>query len=149
MTIKQGPWQWWAGSNEEWMQHGPFESREDAIAESVSDGTGEFKDEDGSLKLGIHVVEARQDPLRLSEWLELDQLIERAEENLADSDRVASEYDGGPWFEITFEQKTDLEKRIRQACDEWQAAHGLAFKTRRFSASRNSEYLVVPAEVKP
>lgn len=138
-------WKWWAGTNEEWMQIGPCDTREQAIAEAQYDASGEFTDdEDGRWKVGFHVVEARQDPLRLADWIGLPNLLERADESLVDSDRVSCEYDDGPWFEATPAQEADLIERIRQACDDWQTAHGLTFKTQTFSDSRNAEYVVVP-----
>lgn len=137
-------WKWWAGTNEEIMTYGPRDTREDAIREAQEDRMGEFQDEDGTWKIGCHVVEARQDPLRLADWIDVDRLLERAEESLADSDRVGAEGDEGPWFECTPEHERDLAERIARACDEWQAAHGLVFTCQTFSASRNAEYVVVP-----
>jgi len=71
-------------------------------------------------------------------------MLETAEDNIADSDRVNYEYgDEGPFFGCTPEQERDLEERIKRACDEWQEEHGLVFKSNTFSASRNREYVVV------
>lgn len=139
-------WQWWAGFNDEWMTIGPRPTRESAIDEAVQDGSGEFLDESEDppvWKNTIYVTEARQDPLRLADWIGLSWLLERAEEQLADSDRVACENDDGPWFEVTPEQDKDLQERIRRACDQWQADHALVFTTATFSHQRNSEHLVV------
>lgn len=136
------PWQWFAGSDEEWCTVGPEDSRDAIIQAATSDRLGET-DDDGSWKLAFHIVEARQDPLRLADWIECDRLIERAEDNVADSDRTGSEYDDGPWFKCTPEQEKDLEERIKRACDEWQAAHGLVFSCSTFSHTRNQEHVVV------
>ncbi|EKS29279.1 hypothetical protein [Afipia felis] len=137
-------WKWWAGTNDEVMTYGPHDTREDAIREAQEDRIGEFQEDDGTWKIGCHVVEARQDPLRLADWIDTDRLLERAEESLADSDRVGCDGDEGPWFACTPEQDRDLAERIKRACDEWQAQHGLVFTCRTFSASRNAEYVVVP-----
>lgn len=142
MQATESPWLWWAGSSEERFEVGPEGSREAIIQAATNDSLGET-DDDGSWKLRFHIVEARQDPLRIADWLDLDALIERAEDNVADSDRVASENDDGPWFECTPMQEKDLRQRVEKACDEWQAANGLAFKTATFSHTRNSEHVVV------
>ncbi len=142
LIVTEGPWQWWAGRSEEWFDVGPEGTKAAIIKAATNDSLGE-NDDDGSWKLSFHIVEARQDPLRIADWLDLDALIERAEDNVADSDRVASENDDGPWFECSPEQEKDLRQRVARACDEWQAAHGLAFKTATFSHTRNSEHVVV------
>ena len=54
--------------------------------------------------------------------------------------------DGGPWFLTTPAQANDLETRIKKACDEWQAAHGLVFTTAPFSHTRNDEYVALNPE---
>ena len=118
--ITQGNWKWWAGSDEEWMSIGPCDTREEVIADATSERMGEFQDEhDGEWKLGFHITEARQDPLRIADWIEADRLLERADESLCDSDRVSYEHEDGPWFDVTIEQGKDLEERIKRACDEW------------------------------
>lgn len=137
-------WKWWAGTNDEVMTYGPHDTREDAIREAQEDRIGEFQDYDGTWKIGCHVVEARQDPLRLADWIDAEWLLERAEESLADSDRVGCDGDEGPWFECAPEQEKDLADRIARACNEWQAAHGLKFSCMTFSAMRNAEYVAVP-----
>ena len=137
-------WAWWSGRSDEWFEHGPFSAREDAIDEAQCDASGEFLDEDGIWKVGIHIAEARQDPLRVADWIGADWILDRAEDLLCDSERVSSENDDGPWFEVTKEQESDLVDRLKRACDEWQDAHGLVFTCNTFSAMRNAEYVVVP-----
>ncbi len=138
-----GAWQWWAGSDEEWCTVGPEDTRGAIIQAATNDSLGEFEHEGGGWNLSFHIVEARQDPLRLADWIEADRLLERAEESMSDSDRVSSEYDDGPWFECTPEQEKDLEERVKRACDEWQAAHRLVFTCATFSHTRNKEHVIV------
>lgn len=135
-------WGWWAGPDEERCTIGPCASREEVIAAAQAEAMGEFQDDDGAWKLGFWICEAEKRPLRLAEWIEADQLLERAEETLADSDRVGCDGDDGPWFEATVEQEADFRKRIAAACDEWQAAHGLVFTCMTFSNSRKHERVV-------
>lgn len=153
------PWKWWAGSDEELFQIGPCSSREEAIREAVSDGLCEqairqavldgvdeapTEDNPEAYEHQIYLIEAQQAPLRLADWIGANDALEKAEEWVADSDR-ATEYDEGPWFEATPEQEADLVARLRRACDEWQAAHGLTFTAFSFSATRTRDYVVVPA----
>jgi hypothetical protein len=140
----EGEWKWWGGTNQEVCTWGPCDTREQAIAEGIEDGCGEFQDETGKWKIGFHIVEARNDPLRLSDWIDTEAALERAGESVGDSDR-ASENDDGDYFGATREQQADLEKRIKAACDDWQTANGLVFETWTFSSSRNNEYVVVDA----
>lgn len=143
-TIKtEGKWEWWAG-NDEWKTVGPEPTREAVIQAATDDCIGETKDENGNWVLAFEIIEARQDPLRLADWCRFDELIERANDDLSDSDRVAAEYDDGPWIEPNGEQEKNLIERLKKACDDWQEAHGLVFKTRTFSHSRNTEDIVVP-----
>lgn len=138
-------WNWYGGYNDEVCVYGPCESKEDIIAEAVDDRTGEFQDDSGSWKIGIHISEARNDPLRMADWIDADHLLNRAEEAIYESDRVCGDYDDGIVFECTPGQELDLQKRIKAACDEWQEAHGLVFTVRTFSHIRNHEYVVVDA----
>jgi hypothetical protein len=70
-------WGWWAGSSEEYCTIGPCASRDEVIAEATDEALGEFEDDDGTWKLGFHICEAEQRPLRLAEWIEADRLLER------------------------------------------------------------------------
>lgn len=139
-------WKWFAGGNDEYFSIGPCDTRDEAIAEATQDCSGEFQDEaDGKWKVGIHLVEARQDPLRLSRFVDVERMLERAEEDVSESDMVNYDFgDDGPFFKATPVQENDLEARIKKACDEWQDAHSIAYKPHTFSASRNHDYVVVP-----
>ncbi|MDQ7775288.1 MAG: hypothetical protein Q4615_04895 [Paracoccus aminovorans] len=145
------PWEWWAGQNEEYFTIGPCATREEAIAEAVSDGCCESQvpsedpDAPEEWEHRICLLEAQQAPLRLADWIGAEDALEKADEWVAESDR-ATEYDEGPWFEATPEQEADLVTRLRRACDEWQAAHGLIFNARSFSAVRTNDFVVVPAD---
>lgn len=136
-------WGWWAGANEEWCTIGPCSSRDQVIAEATDEVLGEFQDGD-TWKLGFHICEANKPPLRLADWIGADDLLGQAEDAICDSDRVSCEYDEGPWFHASAEQEADLERRVKAACDAWQAAHGLVFTCTSFSSSRNHEHVVVP-----
>lgn len=141
--MREGEWSWWAGTNDEMFAFGPHKSREDAIEEARNDCAGEVQNAKGEWVIGVHLVEATNPPLRLAQWAEADRLLELAEEGIFDSDRVSSEYDDGPFFECTQAQENDLITRVKRACDEWQAAHGLVFTCHSFQRTRNKEYVEV------
>lgn len=143
-TLK---WQWWGGRDEEWCTIGPFNKKEDVIQAAIEERVGEFLAEDGKWYVAVHVVEAQQEPVKLSDYiLGADDLVQRAEEDIAESDRASAEYDDGPYFDVTGDQISDLGRRIVIACDEWQGSHGLKFVPSTFSASRNHEHIVVEIE---
>lgn len=143
MMPSESPWQWWAGEGEEWLTVGPEDTREAIISAATNDRLGEFQHDGGGWNLSFYIVEARKDPLRLADWIHDCDILDHAEDCLADSDRVASEFDEGPWFKCSAAQKKDLQERINRACDEWQAAHGLAFSCATFSHTRNEEHVIV------
>lgn len=142
--MSTSDWKWYAGTNEEHMIYGPCDTREEVIEEGRQDRVGEFQNDDGEWMVGLHVVEARSAPLRFADWIDFDGLIERADESVLDSDRASSEFDEGPFFDPTPVQSADLEARIKQACDDWQTAHGLVFTCQTFSHTRNHGYAVAP-----
>lgn len=143
LLPSESPWQWWAGEGEEWLTVGPEDTREAIISAATNDRLGEFQHDGGGWNLSFYIVEARKDPLRLADWIHDCDILDHAEDCLADSDRVASEFDEGPWFTCSAAQKKDLQERINRACDEWQAAHGLAFSCATFSHTRNEEHVIV------
>lgn len=142
----QAPWGWYHSADEEQMSAGPFASREEAIADGKGYGYASFPSEgENPVDLvSFHIQEAANDPLRLADWIGADRLIERADEEVSESDRVSSDWDDGAFFECTAGQEEDLQERIRRACDEWQAAHGLIFTCHTFSRWRNGEVVTVP-----
>ena len=123
MTItKEGQWFWWSGFDEE-NYDGPFKTREAAIANL--DGERGY------------ICEARQDPLTFSDWLDMGLIFERAEDAMADNSLTNEDSD--PIFEVSDDQANDLSARLKRACDEWQAAHGLVFIPWAFTEIRNKE----------
>lgn len=135
-------WEWWAGSDEENMTIGPCDTREAAIGEATDDRSGEFEAEDGTWKLSVHVVEARQDPLLVSDWA-FHYFISNADERLSESSRVAAENDEGPWFVCSPEQEENLVAKLKKVCDQWQQENTLEFISYTFSATRNESHVVI------
>lgn len=125
-------WNWWAGSNGEFFEIGPCASREEAISCAVTKGLWEI----------VHICEAYTPPIQLADWIDVDGLLERADESVWDTLHRA-EFDDGPVFDVTPEQATDLVQRVKQACHDWQTAHGLTFKVNTFQGSRNHEFITM------
>lgn len=142
MSAKQNDgWMWWAGTSEERVQFGPFNTRAEAISAAQNDAGGEFLDDDGVWKVSIWLCEATNPPLRLADWIS-GSLLDDAADRLYDSDRV-SEDDDDHLFEVTPDQERDLIATINRACDEWQARHGLVFTCSTFADVRNCEHIIV------
>lgn len=123
-------WEWWIGSTNEVYEEGPFATKGEAMAA----GSRDFPD-------GFYICEASNPPVRLSDYAPVEEFLEYAEEQLADSSRCSIEHDEYPCFDVTAEQRADLEGRMKRACDEWQAAHDLVFTVRTFDATRNNEFV--------
>lgn len=119
--TKHQEWKWYSGSNEETFEYGPFDTREQAIAEL--DGEGGY------------VIMARKVPLRLSGYFDADTLLENAEDAAHD----ACNEDGDPVFDIDSDHKADLEARVRAAIEVWQYAHNLTFVPWAFTGTKNLE----------
>lgn len=116
---------WYHASSDDAEQwDGGFATREDAVKQGEYEYGGR----------PFHVVEADSAPVRLASWI-MDgaEVLDRAGEDLYDSDRVYSEFDEGPVFEASHAQIEDLHRRLKEACDAWQEAHGLVFTVQTFS----------------
>lgn len=139
-------WKWYAGSDEENFSIGPCDTREEALAQATDERCGEFKDD--GWKLSIYLVEARKDPIRLADYIDVEQMLERADEAVSGSDR-ASEYDDLPYFDLSAQQIDDLIERIKRACDAWQAEHNIIPAMYTFSSCRKHEHVIIalPDEV--
>jgi hypothetical protein len=114
-------WKWYAGSNEETFEHGPFDTREQAIAEL--DGYGGY------------VIMARKVQLKLSQYFDAATFLENAEDDAYD---MANE-DGDPIFDMTSDQQADLQARVRAAIEGWQYAQGLTFIPWGFNGTKHLE----------
>lgn len=133
MTTKNHPWLWHhALHDDSELWSAGFAT----LAEAVADGRAEH---DGA----FYVQQASNPPLRLAEWIDVETMLECADESVLNGDRAHAEFDEGPFFDATPEQVADLETRLKHACDEWQAAHALAFTCRTFEMVGSAQ--LVPA----
>jgi hypothetical protein len=121
MTDNDKGWKWYSGQSDEYFSD-EHETREAAIA--ALDGERGY------------ICEARQDPLRLADFLpDADGVLAQFDDNADDQKGE----DGDPIFGASDEQKADLLARLKIACDDWQDAHSLVFVPWVFSQVRNQE----------
>ena len=141
-------WQWWAGENEDRYSTGPCATREEAIAEALDNDVGFEESADGSINR-LHLCEALMlPPSRLADYLDLVNIIERADEKADDAGLIDPDGDQN-FFNSSEDQFEDLRCRLKRACDEWQQAHGLVFQSLLFKKARNAEFVELRNTAKP
>lgn len=121
---------WWAGTNDESYEHGPLDTREEAI--EALDGYGGY------------ICQAEIKPLRLSKWVRLDQLLEMGDDEFFDSDRCGEADEESP-FQVSPKLEADLISRIEATIDQWQEEHELKFVPRTFSNQTDPERIEADA----
>jgi len=120
---------WWYSFDDERFQ-GPFDTREAAIAEGE-----DYYDPDG-----FYICQATQSAtLRLADFIEVDDLIERANDCAYD----LGDPDGSPLFDPKTEDTKDLLITLRAAVNEWQDRRGIVFKPWAFTWQGRSEWVGV------
>lgn len=134
MTIThKSPW-WWGDNDERF--NGPFETRE--IAEG---------DARTNTDVGFYLCQAEKaPPLKLSQYIDIDQLIEDA--NQRSWEDFGDPEGDGELFDLKKDQIDDLEKRLKTAADEWQAAHGIVVTPFKFADSTPAEWVQIKGEEK-
>jgi hypothetical protein len=141
-------WQWWVGENEDRYSTGPCATREEAIAEALDNDVGFEESADGSINR-LHLCEALMlPPSRLADYLDLVNIIERADEKADDAGLIDPDGDQN-FFNSSENQFEDLRCRLKRACDEWQQAHGLVFQSLLFKKARNAEFVELRNTAKP
>lgn len=127
----------WCYSTDEERWYGRCPNREAAIELGRAENPGE----------SFYVAWAVNDPIQLSEWIQIDDVLERANVEVLDSDRVCFEFeDEDDVFTANLDQEKDLLLRLRRACDQWQDAHDLVFRVNTFSNMGNSEFIEADEE---
>lgn len=124
----QTDWAWWAGRDEEWLQCGPYPTRDDAVAEGmnyVGEGERDFV-----------VLEGVMHQIRLS----ADTIINDAYEHWSDSsDLFSPEFDAPEPCGSKEDQKA-AEDELQAFLDAWVDKWRHTFPTpNMFAATRNLE----------
>lgn len=139
--TSQTEWAWYASDDAENYTVGPEPNR-DAIVSAARDEELGFIEENGKPELRFWIVEARKADLRIADFCLPSDLFEHAEDE-ADS----LDYGGVDQMEEVFtcsqEHQADLKARLRAACEEWQQAHGLSWRSWAFSETRNEETVTI------
>jgi len=119
-------YKWWYGPNEELFTEGPFDTRDAAVDFALSN--------DGGV-----VVEARKSEVSLSSYIDVDDILEQAEERSADDHGWME--DCNPLFDLSSDDINSLERYMRGAVDKWQSDRELTFVPRVFSEVRNTTFV--------
>lgn len=118
-------WRWWAGDNEEWYSHGPFDTREEAV--KALDG------------YGGHVTEAIQQSVKFSaDNLLDDQYFDG--DDLFDMDRTEPDRIGGA--DLIAAADAELQTLLDAWAARWQ--HTFAAPS-LFAGTRNGEAIAAEA----
>ncbi|MGV6875874.1 hypothetical protein ACUSIJ_24715 [Pseudochelatococcus sp. B33] len=127
---------WYAATSGDDVYHyGPHNDPRDALGdwlEDHDDDAGKTADKDRGFTGLATVIYATNPPIRLADWLNAGTIIEAVEDDIYSNDRANSEYDDGPVFAATPHQIADLDRRLKAAADEWQAANNLKFGVSTF-----------------
>lgn len=138
--VSEQIWKWWAvrrgktKSGRDDIYSGPFDSRASAVAEGSK-----------SLGLPFEIFETQFELVRLSEWVDVDKLVDNAECKISKDKKSSAFFAEWFYFDSPPEHDNDLRERIKRVCDEWQVAHGIVFSVPTFSTVRNNE--AIPAAV--
>lgn len=128
---------WYASRDGEAYTVGPCDSRDEVIQTARTDFDS----------APFWVVEATQDPLKLSDTISGGDVLVEAQEGAWDEH---AEPGGDPiGDDVTDAQIDDLTARLRRAADEWQAAHRIVFVPWMFTRMENLEKVEPEAETQP
>lgn len=119
-ALKPGDWKWCHSPDEEGTFSGmDFMSREAALADARTHFDGDEY---------FYVQEYRQRPIRIADAMDADLILEKAlEGELGEAllDYAGNPEDGEINFPVTADQRRDLERRLKAACDAWQAVNAI------------------------
>lgn len=120
-------WKWWAVRFGEHFC-GPFDEKDEAIREGKRVFPASFE-----------IFETLHEPLRLADWIDVEKMLELAEEKVAESPAASPIFDEWFYFDSSPDHDNDLGERVKRVCDEWQAANGIVFGRPTFSSVRNKQ----------
>lgn len=121
-------WAWWAGRDEEWLTVGPCATRDDAVAEAISDigeGEGDFV----VMEAVLHAIS-----------FDAASIIDAAYERWSDDGDLFSLDHDGPEPQGSAEDQKAAETELQTFLDGWTDRWRRTFPTpNMFAASRNCE----------
>lgn len=131
-------WKWYASADEESYTVGPCDSREQVIAQAISDEIGISRDFKSSR---FHIMEARQDPIDFAEFVNeeslFEEMVERAEEDHLHPDGDGDAIRGG----FTDSHVQALGNAVRAAVRQWQIDQKINVTPTNFNDTRNGEWV--------
>lgn len=137
---------WYASGNEEDFAIGPCGTREEAIEQALDDEVGISTDLKRQV---IFVMQAYQEPLKLSRMISVDAILDRAMDGLL-GDAAGDEGEPDQLVDhIKQEQWKALEAKLRETMDAWQAEGDIVVTPYVFTRSTKPEavcYLCVGEE---
>lgn len=119
-ALKPGDWKWCHARHREGAFSGmDYESREEALKDAFAHYDGDET---------FCVQQYRQRPIRIADAMDAERILERAlEGELGEGllDYAGDPEDGEINFPVTEDQTRDLERRLKAACDAWQAVNAI------------------------
>lgn len=127
---------WYAATTgDDVYRYGPHNDPRDALGNWLVDhdgDAGKTDDKDRGFTGSVTVIYATNPPIRLADWLDAGTIIEAVEDDIYSNGRANSEHDDGQVFDAAPKQIADLDRRLKAAADEWQAANNLTFGVSTF-----------------
>ena len=147
--ISEENWAWWAGAEySETFQVGPCATRQEVIDQACAEEVG-YSEQDGEAYCRLTVTEAINTVLQLAAWINVEEMVDRADEQVEYSNRVCYEFDEPPYFVIEPEALKDLTDRVKRAVSDWQKIHRPNFKVRTFEKMRNKQTVIIKLQADP
>lgn len=132
-------WKWYSGSNEENFEFGPFDTKEDAINEAKSQFGGDYE--------FIHIVEAKINVHRMSEYCRFDDFLEIVCDEFMNSEMYHEDDDASSIFPCSLEQEKELIEALKLTVDKWQHKHDIKASTYVFTNTRNEETIKIEGDM--
>lgn len=131
--MKNENWSWWVGHDEE-RYHTECDTREEAVRIASEEQDGGY------------ICEAlKPSNIELSEFFDAERFLEEADDKAYDDH---GDPEGGePLFDISIEDRKELQSAVRDAIKKWQDNNGLVFTGWQFQKMRHEEYIPVAAEI--
>lgn len=133
-------WGWWIGDDHEHYSSGPHATREDAIRTAKNDKMGYCGE---GKTVAFCLVEAQSGPIDFAPLFDARDWLDWVDENqLCD---LWGE-DESKLDELSEDDISSLQKHVFSAIQMWQVGRKVQIVPYIFSNSRNTEFLIVPAE---
>lgn len=127
--AKEIDWKWYLGSSDEYYDIGSFDTKEEALKEAEN------------YDKPLYLCRAKTEPVLLSDWFDVDDAIENAEDSVFDNELMIGEYWDDLFFNIPQEALKSLKQKIKLTIDKWQKDNNLVFIPNSFTSIENEEII--------